>query len=274
MLLCWLQMRSVGGSLVLRVEDVDRGRSRAEADAALHVDLAWLGFDWDEGPDVGGPVGPYRQSERSEHYEEALRRLADRTFRCSCTRKEVRALSPGDGELHYPGTCRSGPLHPERPTSLRVRVDPGEVAWTDGALGERSEDVSAVCGDFILRAKNGDYAYQLACVVDDIAMGITHVLRGEDLLDSTGRQLHLYEWLGAAPPVFAHVPLRRDGEGQRLAKSRGSPPIAGLRDAGEDPRVVLGSLAADLGLSDGAPAAPVDLLPAFAARMPHLLPCA
>ncbi len=272
MLLCWLQMRALGGTVVLRVEDVDSARSRPAADRALHEDLAWLGFDWDEGPDVGGPWAPYRQSERSERYEEALDRLRERSFGCSCSRKEVRALSPGGGELRYTGTCRSGPTHPERPRSIRLRVEPGLVRWTDLCVGPRTEDPSTVCGDFILRAKNGDFAYQLACVVDDIAMGITHVLRGEDLLNSTGRQLLLYRWLGGAAPLFAHVPLRRDEQGQRLAKSRGSPPIAALRDAGEDPRLVLGRMAADVGLVPSVEAvAPGALLDPFRRVFPNLL---
>jgi glutamyl-tRNA synthetase len=272
MLLAWLQMRALGGALVLRVEDVDGGRCQPDADAALHQDLRWLGFDWDEGPDVGGPCGPYRQSERGERYRDALERLGYRLFACSCTRKELRAASPGGGELRYPGTCRSGPTHPERPTSLRVRVDPGIVAWQDAVLGPQQEDPSAVCGDFILRAKNGDFTYQLACTVDDVAMDITHVLRGEDLLSSTGRQLLLHRWLGGTPPAFAHVPLLRDDEGLRLAKRRGSPPIAALREAGEDPRVVLGRVAGRLGLVPAGEAArPGDLLAPFRSRFPNLL---
>ena len=264
MLLCWLQMRALGGRLVLRVEDVDSARCKAEADRALHEDLAWLGFDWDEGPDRGGPFAPYRQSERRDRHLAALEQLGERVFPCSCSRKEVRALSPGGGELRYRGTCREGPTHPGRPTSLRGRVDSEALRWLDLQSGPCEEDPSTVCGDFILRAKNGDIAYQLACVVDDIAMGITHVLRGEDLLSSTGRQLLLHRWLGAAPPTFAHVPLRRDPDGARLAKRRGSPPIAALREAGEEPSVVLGLVAADVGLlPPGEAANPSDLLPAF-----------
>lgn len=256
--------------MVLRIEDVDSGRSRADADAAIVRDLRWLGFDWDEGPDVGGPRGPYRQSERAAGYEAILQALAPRLFRCSCSRKEIRARSPGVGELRYPGTCRGGPTHPDRPTSLRFRVEPEQVSWRDRVVGERSEDPSTVCGDFIVRAKNGDFTYQLACVADDVAMGITHVLRGEDLLDSTGRQLLLFDALGAAPPGFAHVPLRRDDDGQRLAKSRGSAPIADLRAAGQAPEDVLGGIAQSLGLGHG-PTQPRALLEPFARAFPHLL---
>ena len=272
MLLCWLQMRALGGQLLLRVEDVDSARCRREADRALREDLRWLGFDWEEGPDVGGPFAPYRQSERRDLHLAALERLQGRVFPCSCTRKEVRATSPGEGELRYPGTCRAGPTHPERPTSVRVRVEPEPVQWMDLGAGPCTEDPSTVCGDFILRAKNGDLAYQLACVVDDIAMGITHVLRGEDLLSSTGRQILLHRWLGAAPPAFAHVPLRRDASGERLEKRRGSPPIAALREAGEEPSVVLGRIAADVGLLPaGGSVRPPALVPAFRRVFPNLL---
>ncbi len=272
MLMNWLQVRAMGGQLVLRVEDVDGGRCRADADAAIARDLRWLGFDWDEGPDVGGPHAPYRQSERFDRYRAALETLGDRLFACSCTRKELSALATGEGEQRYPGICRGGATRPERPSSLRVRVDPGLISWCDQVVGPQSEDPSTVCGDFILRTKGGDFAYQLACVVDDIAMGITHVLRGEDLLSSTGRQLLLYGWLGAAPPRFAHVPLRREVDGRRLEKRRGSRAIAAMRDAGEEPRVLLGAVAADLGLlPPGEAASPHDLLPAFRRVWPGLL---
>jgi len=275
MLLCWLQVRAAGGALVMRIEDVDRARSRAGATEQILRDLDWLGFDWDEGPDVGGPFGPYVQSERADRYDAALARLADRTFPCTCSRKEVRAaarVSPEHrGEVAYPGTCRAAPSHDDgRASSLRARVDPGEVGWRDGVLGERSERPSEVCGDFIVRAKNGDHVYQVACVVDDVEMDITHVLRGADLVDSTGRQLLLYRWLGADAPEFTHVPLRLDGAGERLAKSRGSPPLAELREAGEAPDSVIGRLANDVGLTPAAvPCRPRDLVDAFAAWWPE-----
>ncbi len=265
MLLCWLQVRAAGGELVMRIEDVDVARTRPGAADAILEDLAWLGFDWDE---------TYVQTERFGRYEAALERLAGRTYRCTCSRKEIRLAAgvPADhrGEVTYPGTCRTAPSHPDgRPASLRVRTEGVRVAWEDRVAGAQAD----VPGDFIVRAKNLDHVYQLACVVDDIEMGITHVLRGADLLDSTGRQLLLYRWLGATPPDFAHVPLRVDEEGERLAKSRGSPPLTDLRLAGADGAAVLGRIAADLGLRDDATAvAPGELVEAFAARFPHLVP--
>jgi len=263
----------------MRIEDVDRGRIRPGAEEQILTDLRWLGFDWDEGPDVGGDRGPYRQSERSGSYEDALTRLSERLFECSCSRKEVRGAAgvPDDhrGELRYPGTCRDGPKAPQRSErSLRARVEASEESWDDLWLGLRTDSPEQVCGDFILRAKNGDYTYQLACSVDDLEMGISHVLRGEDLVDSTGRQLLLRRWLGAESPLlFAHTPLRVDGGGERLAKSRGSVGLGELREAGEAPQRLLGDLAFDLGLVDhqGLELRPHDLLDPFMERMPQLL---
>lgn len=261
LLLGWLQIRGAGGRFVLRIEDIDPSRTRPGATEAIIEDMRWLGFDWDEGPGVGGPASPYLQSQRLALYEEALARLRARTYRCTCTRKEARAASGGpepvSGEWPYPGICREGESHPDGLASLRIRVDEGVVSWEDGWLGSQSQEPSRVCGDFILRSKAGDPTYQLAVVVDDIAMGVTEVLRGEDLLHSTARQILLYQWLGAEVPRFSHVPLRRDETGQRLAKSRGSRGLSELREEGADPRVVLGGIAVDLGLLD----APERVLP-------------
>ncbi len=268
LLLGWLQIRAAGGRFLLRIEDIDPARCKPGASEAIVTDLRWLGFDWDEGPDVGGPEGSYVQSERLHLYEQALASLGDRSFRCTCSRKEVRATSSGQdpesGEWPYGGTCRAGESHPGRPHSTRVRVDPGEVGWDDRWLGPRRQEPSRVCGDFILWNKADEPTYQLAVVVDDIAMGVTEVLRGEDLLHSTARQILLYRWLGAPVPTFSHVPLRRDEDGQRLAKSRGSRGLSELRDEGADPRVVLAHVAVDLGLLDEArPVTPQDLVVTF-----------
>jgi glutamyl-tRNA synthetase len=263
MLLCWLQVRAAGGHLVMRIEDVDVGRTRPGAEENILRDLEWLGFDWDE---------LAVQRDRHDLYDAALTRLADRPYPCACSRKEIRAAAdiPREyrGEVAYPGTCRSGPSHSDgRPTSLRVRTDGGAVSWHDRVVGACSDRP----GDFIVRAKNGDHVYQLACVVDDIEMGVTEVLRGADLLDSTGRQLLLYRWLGAEPPTFAHVPLREDESGARLAKSRGSPALTELRERGDDGAVVLGSIAAELGLlQEPEPVRPGLLLDAFASSCPAL----
>ena len=261
MLLGWLQIRRLGGRFVLRIEDIDASRVRPGSEESILRDLAWLGFDWDEGPDVGGPHGPYRQSDCLDRYADAVARLGDRVFACSCTRQEIRALVPSGagGETAYPGTCRLGPTHPERDCCLRFRVDPEILAWEDRE-GPRTEDPSTVCGDFIVRGKQGP-TYQLACVVDDIEQRMTHVLRGDDIAASTGRQLLLYRALGASPPAFTHVPLLRDSGGKRLAKSRGSAPIESMREAGADPRELLGELAASCGLlPEPSPVWPRDLV--------------
>jgi len=263
----------------MRVEDVDRGRTRPGAEEQMLRDLDWLGFDWDEGPDVGGPCGPYRQSERSDRYVQVLSDLGDRLFECSCSRKEIRtaaAVRPDHrGELRYAGTCRSGVGNPERiERSLRARIDPGEECWEDLWRGVSREVPSDVCGDFILRAKNGDFTYQLACTVDDLDMGVTHILRGEDLVDSTGRQLQLRRWLGAPfVPLFAHCPLRLDASGERLSKTRGSPSLETLRASGEDAGRLLGTLAWELGLvgEQGLAVRPGELVDPFIERMPQLL---
>lgn len=270
LLLGWLQMRAQGGRFLLRIEDIDRSRSKPEHADAILRDVAWLGFDHDEGPDVGGPNGPYVQSERLDLYRQALERLADRTFPCTCSRKELRAAvpepDPESGEWPYPGTCRDGVSHRGRPSSLRIRVDEARVAWDDQWLGPCEQDPRAVCGDFILWSKRDEPTYQLAVVVDDLAMGVTHVLRGADLLHSTGRQILLWRWLGGTPPRFAHTPLRRDEDGQRLAKSRGSRGLGELREAGEDPREVVGRLAAELGILPAArPVHPRELIEPFRA---------
>ena len=271
LLLGWLQIRALGGRFVLRIEDLDTARNRPGAVEAIYRDMEWLGFDWDEGPGCGGPSATYLQSQRTFGYERALERLAEHTYPCSCSRKDVRSAAgaPHGGEIAYPGTCRDAPSRRDAATSLRVRVPLGEVAWYDLCLREQSEDPSQLCGDFIVRAKDGSHVYQLACVVDDIDMGITHVLRGEDLASSTARQILLYRWLGAPEPMFAHSPLRRDEDGQRLAKRRGSASLHDLREAGSAPKVVIGQLAHDLGiLPEAAPCWPADLVEAFSDAWP------
>ncbi len=261
MLLAWLQVRNQGGTFILRMEDLDRSRTKVGAELAIYEDLEWLGFDWDEGPGIGGPYGPYRQLERRTLYDEAIRRLGARIFACTCTRRELGSAAGGtSGEIRYPGTCRSAPSRPGAPHSLRVRVEPDVVGWMDGILGPLSQDPALDCGDFIVRAKGGDFVYQLAVVVDDLLMGVTHVLRGEDLVQSTGRQILLWRWLGGTEPRFAHAPLRRDPGGERLAKRRGSPGLAELRRAGADPAKIVGQVARELGLIDGGSASPGDLV--------------
>lgn len=247
-LLSWLWARSQGGRYVMRVEDLDPGRSRAQHERDQLDDLRWMGLDWDEGPDVGGPHGPYRQSERGELYSAALARLS--TFECTCTRRELReaTFAPHGREPVYPGTCREGVSHPQRPRAIRWRAPGGTVEVGDAVLGSHREDVAAQVGDFVLRRSDGAWAYQLAVVVDDAAMGVTHVLRGADLWTSTARQVALQRALGLPTPRYAHVPLVLGPDGNKLGKRHGAPDLTRLRHDGADPQRLVATLARSAGL--------------------------
>src|SRR6266542_3621139 len=260
-LLAWLAARAEGASFVMRVEDLDGPRVRPGLDARILDELRWLGLDWDEGPDVGGSSGPYRQSERRPRYDAALDRLraAGRVYPCFCSRAEITAASqaPHAGEEgpRYPGTCRL--LAPaevaarseRRPPAWRFLVPAGRVSFEDAVHGACAFDVAAETGDFVVARADGVAAYQLAVVVDDAAMGMEEVVRGDDLLPSTARQLLLYRALGLAPPRFAHVPLVAGADGARLAKRHGALSLGELRERGADPRAVTGLLAALSGLA-------------------------
>lgn len=247
-LLAWLSVRAAKGRFVLRVEDLDPQRSKPEHERRQLEDLRWLGLDWDEGPDVGGPHGPYRQSQRVDLYADALARLD--TYPCTCTRKELRetASAPHGVEPIYPGTCRDGTRHPERPASLRWRSPAGEICFHDRILGRHCQDVRRDVGDFVLHRGDGAWAYQLAVVVDDAAMQVSEVLRGADLLDSTARQIALARALGLPVPSYAHAPLVVGPDGEKLSKRHGAPDLSDLRERGVDPRLVLAVLARSAGL--------------------------
>ncbi|MCU0658709.1 MAG: tRNA glutamyl-Q(34) synthetase GluQRS [Polyangiaceae bacterium] len=261
-LVAWLDARSAGAPLVLRMEDLDTQRVLPGAEGCLMEDLRWLGLDWDEGPDVGGETGPYRQSERPGVYERALEALGARglLYFCDCSRAEIArvASAPHAGEEgpRYPGTCRPLGLQErrwKRPPALRFAVPPGrEVRFEDAVYGECREVVSEAVGDFVVRRGDGVVAYQLAVVADDAAMGVQRVVRGADLLGSTARQLLLWEALGGAAPTFLHTPLVLGHDGARLAKRSRGVPVADQRAAGRDPQEVLGALARMLGIVDAA----------------------
>ncbi|HLK10682.1 MAG TPA: tRNA glutamyl-Q(34) synthetase GluQRS [Candidatus Binatia bacterium] len=258
-LVAWLSARAQGGRLVLRVEDLDAPRTVAGAAARQLADLRWLGLDWDEGPDVGGPHAPYRQSERTARYDAALADLARRglVYWCDCSRAEIaRAASaphPGDEGPRYPGTCRSRGMRErtwKRPPALRLRVPDRVVTVADALHGPVTQHVADEVGDFVLARGDGVHAYQLAVVVDDLAMGVTEVVRGADLLASAPRQALLAELLGGSPPAFAHVPLVLAADGARLAKRARGATIRDLRAAGRSPADVVGLLARTLGLGE------------------------
>lgn len=244
--------RERNGTLVLRVEDLDRERCKPEFCAALNEDLRWLGLEWQEGPDVGGAHGPYVQSERMEYYRAAWERLArcGMIYACTCSRRDVeRALGAphaGDQEPVYPGTCR-----PEEPTPVSVR-HPGGVNWRyrteagecvrfeDGYAGGQEFAVGKHFGDFVVWRKDDVPAYQLAVVVDDAAMRINEVVRGADLLESTAQQILVYRALGCEVPAFYHCPLVIDAQGKRLAKRAGAHSLRALREAGVYPAALRG----------------------------------
>jgi len=281
-LLAWLAARAGdgrgGGRVILRLEDIDPERSRPEYARETLADLRWLGLDWDEGPDVGGGHGPYEQSARLERYAAALEALARAglVYPFFCTRKELRGLAAaphaGDGSPVYPGTCRNLSearraefLAQGRRPCLRLRCDAAEaIAFDDLVAGPKRMTLAGCGGDFALRRSDGVFAYQLAVVADDIAMGVTQVLRGDDILASTPRQIQLYRLLGAPAPAYAHVPLLLDAAGERLAKRHQSLTLAALRGAGVSAGAVVGYLAWRAGLII-APrcVSPASLLPHF-----------
>ena len=276
----WLSVRSRGGRFVWRVEDLDGPRAVPGAEAAQIADARWLGLDWDEGPEIGGPHAPYRQSERGAHYEAALGTLAEagRLFPCRRSRKDLQALATaphGRGGLPpYPVTLRPKHLPPdwfdtyrttERPdAALRFRVSERGVAFDDRVQGRIIENVAAEVGDFVLKRRDGVYAYQLAVVVDDLLMGVTEVVRGADLLDSAARQLQLIDALGGTPPAYAHLPLVVNAQGKKLSKRDGVADLSGLRDRGVAPEALVGWLAHATGLLDAPRAVtPAALVAAF-----------
>lgn len=242
----WLaqdRARAAGGTLILRNEDIDATRYRMEFVAAMMEDLKWFGFEWQEGPDVGGPFAPYNQSERLELYRTALDRLIAGGFvyPCVCSRSDVRAAAraphdPEDREPIYGGTCRNNQLSAigSRKFAWRFRVPDGEaISFTDGNYGPQSFVAGKHFGDFAVWRSDGVPGYQLSVVVDDALMQITEVVRGEDLLLSTARQLLLYRVLNWPAPEFFHCPLMRDAMGERLAKRHDALSLRQLRERGE-----------------------------------------
>ncbi|MDE6330874.1 MAG: tRNA glutamyl-Q(34) synthetase GluQRS [Muribaculaceae bacterium] len=279
-LLSWVSAKRDGGSWLLRIEDLDPQRSRYEYARQIEDDLSRLGLDWDEGGLDGiGQAGPYVQSMRGEFYEEALRRLDSQglLYGCTCTRADILATQAphqSDGRVVYSGRCRpaaeppfasvlepasaaasatgeagegSDPLTAGRRPALRVAVGDEDIRFVDRYAGECVYNLRRDCGDFIVRRSDGAWAYQLAVVVDDALMGVTEVVRGEDLLLSTAQQIHLYRLLGYEPPEFAHFPLITNADGQRLSKRDRAESLESLF-ARYTPREIIGMAAYRAGL--------------------------
>jgi len=267
-LAAWLSVRSQGGTFIWRLEDLDGPRVVPGMAEAAMEDLAWLGLDWDEGPWV--------QSERSAVYEEALARLAaaGRVFPCRRSRKDLQSIASAphgpEGSAPYPAAFRPEHLEPgwfERVSdaALRFQVHDRPVEWIDRVHGRRVERVDQTVGDFVLKRRDGLYAYQLAVVVDDLLMGITEVVRGADLLDSTARQIQLIEALGGTPPVYAHVPLVVNGQGEKLSKRDAGLTLRSLREAGVAAEELAGWMGWSLGLLERPEPCPAaELVPRFA----------
>lgn len=289
-LLAWLRCRSRGGRLLLRLEDLDHPRVKPDRVGQVYEDLRWLGLDWDEGPPAstplrGGAAG-YVQSERAAFYREAFEKLRAEglVYPCYCTRADVEAAqsAPHEGEeLRYPGTCRpradaipQSPRAAARPAAWRFLTGDGESVFIDAFYGKQSGRLCDWSGDFVIGKSAVSYgpepaeefaaAYQLAVVADDHAMGVTEVVRAEDLLASTHRQLALYAALGWQAPEFLHAPLVVGADGKRLAKRHGDTRLAALRAAGTPPQRVVGWLAQTCGWARaGEELIPAELLPRF-----------
>jgi glutamyl-tRNA synthetase len=278
-LIAWLSIRSRGGTLLLRMEDLDHPKVKPQAAEEALADLRWLGLDWDEGPDLGGPVGPYVQSQRISHYAAALAVLqaSGRVYPCVCTRKDVEAGQsaphPGEEGTAYGGECRqrfasydeaAATLPAGRLPAWRFAADGGALAFEDGFHGRQQESAAHAAADFVIARHPQGAGYMLAVVVDDAAMGVTEVLRGDDLLGATYHQLRLYQALGLPPPRFIHVPLVVSPDGRRLAKRHGDTRIAALRQQGVRPSQVVGLLAEWCGwAAPGEELLPAALLPRF-----------
>lgn len=253
-LLSWLSARAQGGTWLLRIEDIDPQRSRHEYADMLMDDLQWLGLEWD-----GEPCW---QSRRGDIYAHYLQQLTDAglIYPCYCTRTDILATQApheSDGRVVYKGTCRNLPPGSRKgPAALRMKVPEegrGIVTFTDGHYGTHTVDLTTQCGDFIVRRKDGAWAYQLAVVVDDALMGINEVVRGRDLLLSSPQQIYLAQQLGFTPPRFTHLPLLCNTAGQRLSKRDKSLDMGCLRQR-FTPNQIIGLLAHAAGLQPTADA--------------------
>jgi glutamyl-tRNA synthetase len=243
-LIAWLSVKSRGGSMVLRMEDLDTQRTSAEFAETLRQDLTWLGLDWD--------LETAPQSQRSGVYDRYFEKLMDEKllYPCYCTRSQlhnVNAPHLADGTYVYPGTCRDREDHPNKPHSWRVKVPDRKWALTDLLQGHYEENLATDCGDFVVRRADAVYVYQLAVTVDDGEAGVTEVVRGVDLLSSAPRQMYLQELFGFPHPTYGHVPLLLAPDGRRLSK-RDRDLDLGQLQTWLKPEQLIGSLACSCGL--------------------------
>jgi len=282
-MVAWLRARSLGGKVIFRMEDLDHPRDKPGAAAQAVEDLRWLGFDWDE---------EHVQSERRDVYRAALAALCEKglAYPCICSRRDVESAqsAPHDGEqLRYPGSCRGrfstwrdAEAFAGRPPCWRFRVEPGTVvSFVDAFAGQYSQDVYAALGDFPLARDEGGAGYTLAAVVDDLLMGVTEVVRGDDLLAATPAQILVARALAPTLPfhassrklAYCHVPLVVGPDGRRLAKRHGDTRVASFRAAGVAPEELIGRLAASCGWCEpGERVSLAELLPRFSLdSIPH-----
>jgi len=250
----WAYARRHGGVLVLRVEDTDRERSTEEFERAILAGLSWLGIDWDEGPDVGGDHGPYRQSERIERHRELAARCVGEghAYRCFCSPERLESLRAEQRSRNetpaYDRRCRdlapddvASRLEAGEPAVVRFRVPPGRTCFDDLIRGAVAFD-NAEVDDWVMVRADGNPTYNFVVVCDDIDMRITHVMRGDDHLTNTSKQVLLYAALGSSPPVFAHFPLMLGKDGKKLSKRTGDTALEDYRDKGYPPEAVLNFL--------------------------------
>lgn len=290
-LIAWLAARAAGGRVVLRIEDIDSPRVKPWAIRQAVIDLQWLGLDWDAGPrlaedgrEIIGDPAAYQQTARGDLYAAALDRLRAQglLYPCDCTRKDIETAASAphesatgiDGPI-YAGRCagwQSGAALPAEGTFCwRFRSRPGSWSFDDRVAGPQTCHPATQLGDFPVTRKTGQAAYQLAVVVDDLQAGINQVVRGDDLIPSTFRQLQLIEQLGGRPPTYAHVPLVRGTDGRRLAKRHGDTRLSWYREQGVAPEQILGWCGWTLGLLEKKQAiAPEDLMARFSwERLPR-----
>ena len=267
----WGLTRAARGRVLLRIEDHDRRRSHPDFERAILDDLDWLGFAADKPSTDAFRAGPCsgRQSDREAVYEEALGRLrtTGRVYACECSRRAfVDQLGESTSELRYPGTCRDKDLGEQPGRGIRVSLDHSVERFVDLRHGPRVQTPSEQCGDLLARDRDGHWTYQFAVTVDDAAQGVTLVVRGDDLLASTGRQIQLARLLGRSePPAFLHHPLVMKTATQKLSKADRDTSVRDLRAAGRSAADIIGGAAYAAGLTDRDGPLPADRVPGLSA---------